>query len=593
MTFNISDNSEIDIYITDGWREWYIPKFRLRWTIDNPNITLYWTDTENPGNGITRSLTMDYNDVLFGYITPSSAFEIQTVLNSYIVSAWDNIYLNFQYYVPYTGATNNVDLGGYGLNTDFVAFSLNPFNSPAPGQIAYDGSTGSLTYMLNNSNVESNIGQTLHAYVHNAEGSTIYKGDAVYLYQATGNKASVKLAKNTSDQYSAKTLGLCAEDIGAGQNGMVICQGQIKGVDTSLFSEGDTLYLANTFGDLTNVKPYAPEHLVYIGVVEKANANGEIYVRPQNGYELAEIHDVDLITTPPIAGDVLTYDGSLWIAQAPSSGSGITSLNSETGTSQTFATGSSGTDFNIASATNVHTFNIPTASATNRGLLSTSDWSTFNSKEPALTKGNLTEATSSILTISGGTNAVIGTGTTIQVAQANGSQSGYLANADWSTFNGKQDLLVSGTNIKTINGTSILGSGSIPIPGYTLSVQALTSSPVDAQTIYFGNLPKAPVTTANISKVYIPKSGTIKRAEIYCYSGTAGTNQAWSGYIRLNNLTDTLIQTLSVATNERVFSNSSLSIVVVAGDYIEIKFINPTWATNPLTTIFGGYIYIE
>jgi hypothetical protein len=593
MTFNISDNSEIDIYITDGWREWYIPKFRLRWTIDNPNITLYWTDTENPGNGITRSLTIDYNDVLFGYITPSSAFEIQTVLNSYIVSAWDNIYLNFQYYVPYTGATNNVDLGGYGLNTDFVAFSLNPFNSPAPGQIAYDGSTGSLTYMLNNSNVESNIGQTLHAYVHNAEGSTIYKGDAVYLYQATGNKASVKLAKNTSDQYSAKTLGLCAEDIGAGQNGMVICQGQIKGVDTSLFSEGDTLYLANTFGDLTNVKPYAPEHLVYIGVVEKANANGEIYVRPQNGYELAEIHDVDLITTPPIAGDVLTYDGSLWIAQAPSSGSGITSLNSETGTSQTFATGSSGTDFNIASATNVHTFNIPTASATNRGLLSTSDWSTFNSKEPALTKGNLTEATSSILTISGGTNAVIGTGTTIQVAQANGSQSGYLASADWTTFNGKQDLLVSGTNIKTINGTSILGSGSIPIPGYTLSVQALTSSPVDAQTIYFGNLPKAPVTTANISKVYIPKSGTIKRAEIYCYSGTAGTNQAWSGYIRLNNLTDTLIQTLSVATNERVFSNSSLSIVVVAGDYIEIKFINPTWATNPLTTIFGGYIYIE
>ncbi len=473
MTFNISDNSEIDIYITDGWREWYIPKFRLRWTIDNPNITLYWTDTENPGNGITRSLTIDYNDVLFGYITPSSAFEIQTVLNSYIVSAWDNIYLNFQYYVPYTGATNNVDLGGYGLNTDFVAFSLNPFNSPAPGQIAYDGSTGSLTYMLNNSNVESNIGQTLHAYVHNAEGSTIYKGDAVYLYQATGNKASVKLAKNTSDQYSAKTLGLCAEDIGAGQNGMVICQGQIKGVDTSLFSEGDTLYLANTFGDLTNVKPYAPEHLVYIGVVEKANANGEIYVRPQNGYELAEIHDVDLITTPPLPGDVLTYDGSLWIAQAPSSGSGITSLNSETGTSQTFATGSSGTDFNIASATNVHTFNIPTASATNRGLLSTSDWSTFNSKEPALTKGNLTEATSSILTISGGTNAVIGTGTTIQVAQANGSQSGYLASADWTTFNGKQDLLVSGTNIKTINGTSILGSGSIPIPGYTLSVQAL------------------------------------------------------------------------------------------------------------------------
>jgi len=139
----------------------------------------------------------------------------------------------------------------------------------------------------------------------------------------------------------------------------------------------------------------------------------------------------------------------------------------------------------------------------------------------------------------------------------------------------------------------LLGSGDVSTLGYTLSVQALTSSPVDAQTIYFGNLPKAPVTTAGISKVYIPKAGKIKRVEIYCYSGTAGTNQSWSGYIRLNNTTDTLIATLAVNTNERIFSNASLNIAVVAGDYIEMKFINPTWATNPLTTIFGGYIYIE
>lgn len=383
MAFNITDNSEIDIYINDGWRDWYIPKFRLYWEIDEPTITLYWNDLEKGRSGILRKIVLDYTDVQFGYLTPTSASEVGIVLQSYITSAWDNIINQLGNFVPYTGATQSVDLGTYGLNTDFVNFSLTPTNSPAPGQIAYDGSTGSLTYMLNNSNVESHIGQTLHAYVHNSEGSPIYKGDAVYLYQATGNKGSVKLARNLSDSTSAKTFGLCAEDIGTGQNGMVICQGQIKGVDTSMFSEGDTLYLANTYGDVTNVKPYAPEHLVYIGVVEKANANGEIYVRVQNGYELNEIHDVDLITTPPIAGDVLTYNGTLWVNQAPTGGSGITSLNSETGTTQTFATGVSGTDFNISSATNIHTFNLPTASATNRGLLSTSDWTTFNSKQPA------------------------------------------------------------------------------------------------------------------------------------------------------------------------------------------------------------------
>lgn len=59
---------------------------------------------------------------------------------------------------------------------------------------------------------------------------------------------------------------------------------------------------------------------------------------------------------------------------------GITTLNTLTGSTQTFATGTSGSDFNISSASTTHTFNIPTASASNRGLLSTTDWSTFNGK---------------------------------------------------------------------------------------------------------------------------------------------------------------------------------------------------------------------
>jgi hypothetical protein len=47
---------------------------------------------------------------------------------------------------------------------------------------------------------------------------------------------------------------------------------------------------------------------------------------------------------------------------------------------QNFATGTSGTDFGITSATDTHTFNLPTASASNRGALSSADWSTFNGK---------------------------------------------------------------------------------------------------------------------------------------------------------------------------------------------------------------------
>jgi hypothetical protein len=149
------------------------------------------------------------------------------------------------------------------------------------------------------------------------------------------------------------------------------------------------------------------------------------------------------------------------------------------------------------------------------------------------------------------------------------------------------------TGDQGIQGIQGLQGPAGPTVGYCINVQALTSSPTDAQTVYFGTLLKAPVTTAGISKIYIRKAGTIKIAEIYCYSGTAGTNENWSLYIRKNNTTDTLIATIGVNTSERVFSNASLSIAVAAGDYIEVKGVQPTWATNPLTTIYGGYIYIE
>ena len=85
-----------------------------------------------------------------------------------------------------------------------------------------------------------------------------------------------------------------------------------------------------------------------------------------------------------VAGTNVTVSKSNGVATVSATGggggSGITSLNGLTASTQTFATGTTGTDFNIASATSTHTFNLPTASATNRGLLSSENWTTFNSK---------------------------------------------------------------------------------------------------------------------------------------------------------------------------------------------------------------------
>lgn len=66
-------------------------------------------------------------------------------------------------------------------------------------------------------------------------------------------------------------------------------------------------------------------------------------------------------------------------------GGNIDSINGDTTPAQTLTKGTSGTDFDIVdNGTGDHKFNLPTASATNRGALSNTDWSTFNSKQNAL-----------------------------------------------------------------------------------------------------------------------------------------------------------------------------------------------------------------
>jgi len=148
------------------------------------------------------------------------------------------------------------------------------------------------------------------AYVTNAEAVTITKGQVVYIFGASGDRASVKLAKNTSDTFSSKTLGIVREDIAAGQAGWITTQGQVSGINLGAYSPGDILWLDSVAGGFTKNKPQAPYHSVFLGVVERANAgNGLIYVKPQNGVELDELHDVRI--TSLANNEIIRYNSSL------------------------------------------------------------------------------------------------------------------------------------------------------------------------------------------------------------------------------------------------------------------------------------------
>jgi len=164
------------------------------------------------------------------------------------------------------------------------------------------------------------------AQVRNETGATLTKGTVVYINGAAGNKATVTKAIATGDSTSAQTFGLVFADISHNNNGYVILAGDIAGLDTSAFTAGQQLYLSSTTaGAYTSTKQYAPNHLVYVGVVTRSHANqGSIEVRIQNGYEMDELHNVS--AQSPSNGQVLIYNEStsLWEKHTLTDGIGIT-----------------------------------------------------------------------------------------------------------------------------------------------------------------------------------------------------------------------------------------------------------------------------
>ena len=162
--------------------------------------------------------------------------------------------------------------------------------------------------------------------VRNETGATLTKGTVVYINGASGNKATVTKALATGDTTSAQTLGLILADISTNNNGYVILAGDIAGLDTSAFAAGTQLYLSSsTAGTYTSTKQYAPNHLVYVGVVTRSHVNqGSIEVRIQNGYEMDELHNVSAQNATN--GQVLIYNETtdLWEKNTLTDGTGIT-----------------------------------------------------------------------------------------------------------------------------------------------------------------------------------------------------------------------------------------------------------------------------
>lgn len=148
----------------------------------------------------------------------------------------------------------------------------------------------------------------------------VTRGTPVYITSASGTNMIVGIASNAGEATSSKTMGIVEQDLSANQIGYVVTEGLVTNINTQGSSAGDPIWLgvngAKIYG-LAN-KPVAPAHLVYLGVVTRANQNtGEMFVHIQNGFEMDELHNVKI--TDPQNGQVLKYQSStgLWINSNP------------------------------------------------------------------------------------------------------------------------------------------------------------------------------------------------------------------------------------------------------------------------------------
>ena len=286
--------------------------------------------------------------------------------------------------------------------------------------------------------------KNLEVYVRNQTGATLTAGTIVYINGATGNRPTVTKAQANNDANSAQTFGFVKTSIANNGFGFVIVRGELENVDTSALTEGVQLYLSpTTAGTWTTTKPSAPQHLVYVGICVRAHpTQGVILVAVQNGYELNELHDVQI--TSPTNGQVLKYNSStsLWY-------NGLDVGIPVGGTAGQFLTKIDGTDYNT-------------------------DWTTVNLSVYAVKSNNLSDLTSAS---TARTNLGLGTMATATASDystttvANGlyyplstNPAAYLTASSLTPYLTKADNLGSLTNFATARDN--LGLGTLNNPTF-------------------------------------------------------------------------------------------------------------------------------
>lgn len=173
-----------------------------------------------------------------------------------------------------------------------------------------------------------------------------------------------------------------------------------------------------------------------------------------------------------------------------------------------------------------------------------------------------------------GTNSGDETTGTIKtkLGAATGTTDGYLTAADWDIFNGKQPVLISGTNIKTINGSSVLGSGNL-----TVTASAASGTNI----LILADESDVSGSTNSTVKTYVLAANTYSRIiiESECeFQSGANVLSTCDFAIYVNGTQKRVVENLNSATGAGDFVRSGIAIkyseAITAGATITLRTQN-------------------
>jgi hypothetical protein len=266
-------------------------------------------------------------------------------------------------------------------------------------------------------------------------------------------------------------------------------------------------------------------------------------------------------------------------------GGGITSLGAEfstpqTGVAQTFATSTTGTDFAIISSGDIHTFYLPSASSVNRGLLTSADWSTFDSKENALTFSTGLNRSVDIITID-------------QSFSPTWTGSHIFNNINRSTTSEATTTSLFSTTASSTNlfATAINSVGNITSTGLSTLANLLVTGSTTLQNITFLNSTSTNATTTNLFSTTASSTNLFSTSLLTgAITGTGalnlGANTITSGLINSQTISNVanFTGTLNVTSGLTTLSNL---LVTSSSTLQNFTFVNATGTSATTTNFFS------